>query len=1072
MRSAALLLAAAALAVGCGDPASPSLTIAAPTGLTVQELPSGDFEVSWQDNSSNEDSFELDRSSTGAGGTYALLATLATGASTYQDTQVDGVTSYCYRVRAVGPSGTTPSGYTAAECLQAAAPAAPSGLTATPTFGQVDLSWTDASSDEASFEIWRSVTGAGGTFALVNSVAAGVTTYSSTSLLDGTAYCYRVRAIGAKGQGSDFSNTACATTPVPVTPPPTAPSGLAALASSATAIDLTWNDNSADEQGFEIWRSTTGAGGTYSLLQSVAANATSSSDAGLASSTAYCYQVRATGAGDAPPSAFTASACATTPAPPPPGTPSGLAAAATSTTAIALTWNDNSSNESGFEVWRSTTGAAGAFTLLKSVAANATGTNDTGLTAGAQYCYQVRAAGSGSVPPSAFSNTSCATPPAALTAPTDVSAAATSTTAIALTWTDNSTNEQSFEIWRSTSGLSGTYSLLSTVAANTTSSSNTGLTAGTQYCYKVKAIGAGIVPSSPLSAGSCATTATPVVAPSGLAATATSTTAIALAWTDNSANETGFEVWRSTTGSSGTYTLLTTVAAGATSANDTGLAPGTPYCYKVKALGGGITPSSAFSNNDCATTGAQLAAPTSLAASATSSTAIALGWTDNSSNETGFEVWRSTSGPAGTFTLLKSVAANATSTSDNGLTVGTQYCYQVRALGSGINPTSAFSSTDCATTLAPPATPANLGATAGSTSQIDLTWQDLATDEGGYEVWRSTTGSAGTYTLRSARAANSTSYSDTGLSPSTQYCYEVKATGAGNAPDSPFTSAACATTLTPVTVRIVLFGDSNTDRCEEDWISVPPNPSRKASYVSVTPHLSASDPNLSCSVPGKVEADWEALRPNPITVVNHAIASTTTGGNTHVAGDPDRASSTAPNARLSVGGFTRFEGEVLGKGYPWSGGETMNSSFPSAPVLRVNAFTPGPNDFAYVSMGTNDDAGVTRTLTAAQTEANLRWMAQKWIDAGRSPDHFIITTLAPRDDANSATSISVRNTLIRTLASDLGLHLIELAGHVSDDNGATWRDASLNIGDGIHYTETVRGWLSDQIVAWMDSKTP
>ena len=87
-------------------------------------------------------------------------------------------------------------------------------------------------------------------------------------------------------------------------------------------------------------------------------------------------------------------------------------------------------------------------------------------------------------------------------------------------------------------------------------------------------------------------------------------------------------------------------------------------------------------------------------------------------------------------------------------------------------------------------------------------------------------------------------------------------------------------------------------------------------------------------------------------------------------------------------------------------------------------------------------------------------------------NHFIITTLPPRDNANSPTSIPDRNTRIRALASDLGLHLIDLSNHVSDDNGATWRSASLNIGDGIHYTETVRGWIADQIVAWMDSKSP
>ena len=144
----------------------------------------------------------------------------------------------------------------------------------------------------------------------------------------------------------------------------------------------------------------------------------------------------------------------------------------------------------------------------------------------------------------------------------------------------------------------------------------------------------------------------------------------------------------------------------------------------------------------------------------------------------------------------------------------------------------------------------------------------------------------------------------------------------------------------------------------------------------------------------------------------------------------------------------------------------------SGPITRVNAYVPNDNDFAYVSMGTNDDAGATRTLTAAQTETNLRWMMQKWIDAGHQASHFILTTLPPRDDANSPTSIPDRNTRIRDIANDLGVHLIDLSNHLSDDNGATWRDPGDNIGDGIHYTATVRQWIADQVVSWVSSESP
>ena len=50
------------------------------------------------------------------------------------------------------------------------------------------------------------------------------------------------------------SNVASATT----LPPPTAPGNLAAAAVSSSRIDLTWTDNSSNEQGFKVERSTDG----------------------------------------------------------------------------------------------------------------------------------------------------------------------------------------------------------------------------------------------------------------------------------------------------------------------------------------------------------------------------------------------------------------------------------------------------------------------------------------------------------------------------------------------------------------------------------------------------------------------------------------------------------------------------------------------------------------------------------------------------------------------------------------------------------------------------------------------
>ena len=73
---------------------------------------------------------------------------------------------------------------------------------------------------------------------------------------------------------------------------PTAPSGLTATAISTTEIDLSWDDNAANENGFMVERKN-GAGGIYSQIAIVGQNVTAYSDTGLLASTVYYYRVRA-----------------------------------------------------------------------------------------------------------------------------------------------------------------------------------------------------------------------------------------------------------------------------------------------------------------------------------------------------------------------------------------------------------------------------------------------------------------------------------------------------------------------------------------------------------------------------------------------------------------------------------------------------------------------------------------------------------------------------------------------------------------------------------------------------------
>jgi hypothetical protein len=88
--------------------------------------------------------------------------------------------------------------------------------------------------------------------------------------------------------------------------------------------------------------------------------------------------------------------------------------------------------------------------------------------------------------------------------------------------------------------------------------------------------------------------------------------------------------------------------------------------------------------------------------------------------------------------------------------------------------------------------PSNLAAAALSSSQINLSWNDNSSNEGEFVIERDTS-SAFAAPVRMTAWSNSTTFSDTGLSPSTTYYYRVKAKNATD--NSGFSNTASATTL-------------------------------------------------------------------------------------------------------------------------------------------------------------------------------------------------------------------------------------------------------------------------------------
>lgn len=96
-------------------------------------------------------------------------------------------------------------------------PLAPSGLNATAVSdSQVNLAWTDNSTNETAFFIERSINNS--VFSQIGSVGVNVTSFSDTGLSSSTAYYYRIRASNSGGN-SPYSGSVGVTTLLSTNPP-------------------------------------------------------------------------------------------------------------------------------------------------------------------------------------------------------------------------------------------------------------------------------------------------------------------------------------------------------------------------------------------------------------------------------------------------------------------------------------------------------------------------------------------------------------------------------------------------------------------------------------------------------------------------------------------------------------------------------------------------------------------------------------------------------------------------------------------------------------------------------------
>jgi FtsP/CotA-like multicopper oxidase with cupredoxin domain/fibronectin type 3 domain-containing protein len=441
-------------------------------------------------NKKNEIGFRVERAPVTGGvpGTYTLLGKALANQTTFTDTTVTAGETYSYRIIAWNAAGESPSN--AAEVLVVPVPLPPTNLHTTAVlYNQVDLAWTDNATNETDYYVDRADgSGASLTWVRVATLPAGTQTWSDTTVLATTTYSYRVIAHNALGDSAP-SNVIAVTTPANV---PAAPTNLHTTAVLYNRVALAWTDNATNETAYYVERAN-GSGGTltWTRVATLAVNAQTWSDATVAQFSTYSYRVIAGNAGgDSAPSNVVA---VTTPATLP-AAPTTLRSPAKAYNRVDLTWVDVATNETAYYVERATqVGGAWLYVRVATLPAGTAAYSDTTVAASRAYRYRVQAMNSAGV--SAYSNvvsvTTPAAPPLPPAAPTNLTAVARATftsRSIVLSWTDNSTNESGFKIYRSLDQV--TWTLVYTTTSNVRSYTNNNLLRNVTYYYRVCAVNA------------------------------------------------------------------------------------------------------------------------------------------------------------------------------------------------------------------------------------------------------------------------------------------------------------------------------------------------------------------------------------------------------------------------------------------------------------------------------------------------------------------------------------------------------------------------------------------------------
>ncbi len=288
-----------------------------PTELVQKDVSDDYAEIEWLDNAPNETGYMIERGYDEYFKKSVRKYWVGANIKTYKDITVRHNETYYYRVSAYNNNGQSEPCDAVRVTILEGSPDAPSDLEVDEATGEeVKLVWKDNANDETGFIIQR---------CLKKNFDSHVTrfkveddnlrTYTDDQIDDGKVYYYRVSAYNRQGESSP-SNIVEAVIPA-------TPTELAATVTDYTQVNLSWQDNAEDEEGYRVERSLN-LGYTGDVVSFfVGPDVTSFSDINAEANTTYYYRVYAVNKDseyfttESPPSDIVA---ATTGTPPDPAT--------------------------------------------------------------------------------------------------------------------------------------------------------------------------------------------------------------------------------------------------------------------------------------------------------------------------------------------------------------------------------------------------------------------------------------------------------------------------------------------------------------------------------------------------------------------------------------------------------------------------------------------------------------------------------------------------------------------------------------------------------------------------------